>query len=59
MKICSKSFKEGYWEEFVAQLRKMEYGDQGISMNFITYIMKAGIPFYNAGAEPLQEINST
>jgi hypothetical protein len=39
MKICSESFKEGYKEEFMAQLRKMVYGDQGITTNFINYII--------------------
>jgi hypothetical protein len=37
MIICSESLKEGY--EFMAQLRKMVYGEQGKTMNFINYIM--------------------
>jgi hypothetical protein len=35
MKICSKSLKEGYLEEFMTQLRKIVYGDHSITMNFM------------------------
>jgi hypothetical protein len=35
LKICSESLKEANCEYFIAQLRKMAYGDQGITMNFI------------------------
>jgi hypothetical protein len=35
MKICSESLEEGYSEEITSQLRKIVYGDQGITMNFI------------------------
>jgi hypothetical protein len=30
--------KEGYYEEFMAQLKKMEYGYQGITMNLKNYV---------------------
>jgi hypothetical protein len=36
---CSKSLKEEYYKDFLAQLRKIVYGDQDISMDFINYIM--------------------
>jgi hypothetical protein len=39
MKTCSESFKEGYQEKFMAQLRKMVCGDEDINMNFIHYVM--------------------
>jgi hypothetical protein len=39
MKIYSKCLKERYYEEFLAQLQKIVYGDQGITMNLINYVI--------------------
>jgi hypothetical protein len=39
LKICSESFRGGYEEECMVQLRKMMYGDQDITMNFRDYII--------------------
>jgi hypothetical protein len=38
-KICSESLKERYYEECMAQLRKMICEDQGKTMSFINYVM--------------------
>jgi hypothetical protein len=40
MLICSESLEEEYYEEFMAQRRKMLYGDYVINKNFINNIMK-------------------
>jgi hypothetical protein len=39
MEICSEYFKGKYYEEFMAQLRKMVYEYQGIIMEFMNYVL--------------------
>jgi hypothetical protein len=64
----SEFMEEWIWEEFLAQLRKMVYGDQYITIYFINYIMNqiqwkyqirsaemAGAQFQKAGAVPFQK----
>jgi hypothetical protein len=56
----------------MAQLREMVYGDQGTTMNFLNYVMNQKYwkwsknsgwdgwdTVWNAGAEPLQDVNAT
>jgi hypothetical protein len=38
MKICSEYVKEGYYEEFMAKLEEIVYGDKDIKINFINRI---------------------